>query len=496
MRTIVILMDSLNRRCLPVYGGDWAHTPNMERLAARSCVFDNHFVGSAPCMPARHDLITGRLDFLERNWAPVQPFDCTLPQVLQRHGVFSHMTTDHYHYFHLGGENYFPLFSSWEFIRGQEHDTMVSNLGAPIQKSHIGNYDEQYERNRTAFRTEADYPSPKTLCHAADWVEAHHGDDQWLLFVDSFDPHEPFDFPDEIPFEDDYQDPLFYWPYYDKTDSVPAEAIAHARRRYAQVVEMSDRWLGRLLDVLDAHEMWDDTAVVLTTDHGYMFGEKNVIGKNFMPCYHEIYQIPMMFHLPQGPMGTRCGALTQNIDLFPTVLELYGIPESDCRYPLHGHSLLPLLRGERESVRDSVIYGMFGRHVNLCDGRYTYFRAAARADNQPLYVYTAMPSTIGHYWDHEHLSDVSKITAGPFLSYTDYPVFRIPNTIVSMQDFSHAFDRRYEAVEKSMLFDLETDPLQEYPLQDTALEEMLCDKLRAAMRAHDSPPEQFVRLGL
>lgn len=142
MRTIVILMDSLNRRCLPVYGGDWARTPNMERLAAQSCTFDNHFVGSAPCMPARHDLLTGRLDFLERNWAPVQPFDCTLPQVLQRHGVFSHMTTDHYHYFHLGGENYFPLFSSWEFIRGQEHDTMVSNLGAPIRKPHIGNYDE------------------------------------------------------------------------------------------------------------------------------------------------------------------------------------------------------------------------------------------------------------------------------------------------------------------------------------------------------------------
>ena len=140
--------------------------------------------------------------------------------------------------------------------------------------------------------------------------------------------------------------------------------------------------------------------------------------------------------------------------------------------------------------------GMFGRHVNLCDGRYTYFRAAVRADNQPLYVYTAMPSTIGHYWDHEHLSDVSKITAGPFLSYTDYPVFRIPNTIVSMQDFSHAFDRRYEAVEHSMLFDLETDPLQEHPLRDAALEATLCNKLRIAMRAHDSPPEQFIRLGL
>lgn len=73
MKTIVILMDSLNRRFLPAYGNTWVRTPNIDRLAARSCVFDNHFVGSAPCMPARHDLLTGRIDFLERNWAPVQP---------------------------------------------------------------------------------------------------------------------------------------------------------------------------------------------------------------------------------------------------------------------------------------------------------------------------------------------------------------------------------------------------------------------------------------
>ena len=81
MKTIVVLMDSLNRHFLPAYGNDWVKTPNIDRLAARSCVFDQHFVGSAPCMPARHDIFTGRLDFLERGWAPMQPFDCTLPYV-------------------------------------------------------------------------------------------------------------------------------------------------------------------------------------------------------------------------------------------------------------------------------------------------------------------------------------------------------------------------------------------------------------------------------
>ena len=498
MKTIVILMDSLSRRFLPCYGNDWVQTPNIDRLAARSCAFDRHFVGSAPCMPARHDLLTGRLEFLERNWAPIQPFDCTLPTMLRKHGVFSHMCTDHYHYFHLGGENYYDIFSSWDFIRGQEHDTMVSDLGPFPTEEHYGNYARQYARNRAAMPTEADYPSPKTLAHAADWVEAHHAHDDWMLFVDSFDPHEPFDLPDEAPnlYADDCGDKLFYWPPYDRADCVPAEALAHARKRYAGVISMSDRWLGRLLDVLDEHNMWEDTMVVLTTDHGFMLGEKDLMGKNYMPAYNEVYHIPLLIHLPgmQGP--TRSQAITQNIDLFPTILSWHGIDPGSCPDPLHGVDLLPILRGQTDKAHDAVIYGMFGRQVNLYDGRYTYFRAAVRADNQPLSVYTAMPSTINHYWDRDHLTDVDRMEAGRFLKWTNYPVFKIPNTITKLSDFSHSFDVRYDIVSQNLLFDLETDPLQEHPLDDPALEARLCATLREVMQACDSPDEQFIRLGL
>ena len=82
MKTIVVLMDSLNRHFLPAYGNDWVETPNIDRLAARSCVFDRHFVGSAPCMPARHDIFTGRLDFGARMganaavWLAHYPMSC------------------------------------------------------------------------------------------------------------------------------------------------------------------------------------------------------------------------------------------------------------------------------------------------------------------------------------------------------------------------------------------------------------------------------------
>ncbi len=498
MKTIVFLMDSLNRRYLPAYGNTWVRTPNMDRLARRSCVFDSHFVGSAPCMPARHDLLTGRLDFLERNWSPIQPFDCTLPYVLSRSGVFSHMVTDHYHYFHLGGENYHAHFGSWDFIRGQENDVWASDFGKLAERPHYGQDKGQYRLNRERFSGEEDYPSPKTLRHAAQWLEEHHGDDGWFLLVDSFDPHEPFDFPDSAAAEypDEYRDALFYWPAYASSDQAAREAVEHARRRYATLITMSDRWLGKALDVLDRYGMWEDTMVVLTTDHGYMLGEHGFMAKNYMPCYNEVYQIPLMVSLPGMTGPSRCGALTQNIDLMPTILDFHGIGLEDCWHPLHGKSLLPLIRGERSALRDAVIYGMYGRQVNLCDGRYTYFCAPAREDNQPLNLYTAMPSTICHYWDRDHLSDVSKIEAGPFLSYTDYPVFKIPNTITRLADDTHNFARRYAVAGENLLFDLERDPGQERPLKDAALEEAMRKKLAAAMRLHDSPPEQFLRLGL
>ncbi|HUV06106.1 MAG TPA: sulfatase-like hydrolase/transferase, partial [Spirochaetia bacterium] len=122
MKAILILADSLNRRFLPVYGNNWVKAPNIGRLARKSVVFDNHWAGSMPCMPARRDMLTGRLNFLEREWGGVEPFDVPFVRLLRQAGVYTRMETDHYHYFHVGGENYHTLFNSWRFHRGQEWD--------------------------------------------------------------------------------------------------------------------------------------------------------------------------------------------------------------------------------------------------------------------------------------------------------------------------------------------------------------------------------------
>ena len=122
MKAVFVVFDSLNRHMLGAYGGKRIPTPNFDRLAARSLTFDRHYVGSLPCMPARRDMLTGRLSFLHRSWGPMEPFDNAMPQLLHDKGVYSHLITDHFHYWEDGGATYHNRYSTFDFVRGQESD--------------------------------------------------------------------------------------------------------------------------------------------------------------------------------------------------------------------------------------------------------------------------------------------------------------------------------------------------------------------------------------
>src|SRR2546421_12451019 len=132
MKCLFVVLDTLRRDYLAPYGSTWVQTPQIARLAQRSVVCDSHWVGSLPCMPARRELMTGRHNFLERGWGPLEPFDDVLPNQLRQaqpnpsgarsgKGV-SHLITDHYHYFYLGREGHNNSFDTWQFERGQENE--------------------------------------------------------------------------------------------------------------------------------------------------------------------------------------------------------------------------------------------------------------------------------------------------------------------------------------------------------------------------------------
>jgi arylsulfatase A-like enzyme len=325
MRCVMILLDSLNRRHLKAYNPQSrAITPNINQFASESIRFDNHFIGSAPCMPARRDIWTGRLSFLERGWGPIEPFDVTLPQTIRKENVLTHIVTDHNHYFEIGGENYPYLFDTWQFERGQEYDAWISHTDKPqVDPESYGKKSSQYLSNRSTFHDDSMYPTPKTFRSACEWADMNAESDNFFLMVECFDPHEPFDAPIEFheEYDKEFQGREFNWSSYAPVTE-PPEALERLNNCYMATLTMTDKWFGYFLHTLRKNKLYDDTLIILTADHGHLLGEHGFTGKNFMHAYNELAHIPLFIKLPDG---SRAGEneifLTQNIDIMPTLLD-------------------------------------------------------------------------------------------------------------------------------------------------------------------------------
>ena len=363
-RAIVILLDSLNRHLLGAYGGAEFTTPNLDRLARRALRFTRHYAGSLPCMPARHDLLCGALDFLWKPWGSVEIWERPLTVYLRRAGVVTQLVTDHPHLFETGGENYHTDFTAWDYQRGHESDPWRTRpdpswIGAPsFSRGHT-----PYDNSRGYFRSEADFPGPRTMAAAARWLDedaAAH--ERFLLFIDEFDPHEPFDTPEPYAslYDPGWRAPHLIWPPYLRgalANGVlsPAEA-RQVRACYGAKLTMIDTWLGRVLDVVDRRGLWDTTAVVLCTDHGHYLGEKDIWGKPPVPVFEPLGHIPLLVAWP-GAAPRTVDALTTSVDIAATIADLFGIA---FEHRTHGRSLLPIIRGESAAVREWLLVGSVG----------------------------------------------------------------------------------------------------------------------------------------
>ena len=490
MKTIVILTDSLNRHYLSTYapsGESWVQTPNLDRLAQRSVTFDNHWLGSAPCMPARRDMLTGRMHFLERGWGGIEPFDRPLTHRLRDADVYCHQETDHYHYFHGGGENYYLAFDSWQFHRGQENDIYGSRVTPPEEPEHLGKWTAQHEKNLQSFKSEVDYPTPATFQGAIDWLQANEGEDDYLLWVECFDPHEPFVCPQKYLdlYDDDWQGPRYDWSGYEHVDAENGDdpkAIAHLRKQYAATVTMMDAWLGKLLDKLESQGIFEETLIIFTTDHGHFLGERGLTGKNKWHCWNELAHIPLIVHLPgDAHAGERRKQLTQNVDVLPTVMDYFGVERPA---NLHGESWRPALEDDAPLSRRAALYGWHGQTVNVTDGRYTYLRAPASADNQPLYHYFLMPGGYSMR-NPTPLSFFEEATLDHFLPWMEYPVIRARVESPTSDEWK-----------ETLLFNIEEDYGQTHNLAGQEAETRYEGLMVETMQKLDAPAEQYERLGL
>ena len=488
MRTLFLILDTTRVDFLGCYGNRWVQTPNLDRLANTGFTFDNHWVGSLPCMPARREFMTGRHNFLDRGWGPIEPFNDTLPVELRKRGVFSYLATDHYHYFELGGENYHTGFNSWDFHRGQECDPWVSLVDAPAMPEHLGQFQPRNVANRTRQLEEEDFSGPRTVKSSMRWLEDNHKSDNWLLQVELFDPHEPFYCPKKYLdlYGDTWDGPSFDWPAYEIMKESP-EAVEHVRKCYAALLTMSDHWCGRLFQKLEELGLWDDTLVVFTTDHGTILGEREYWMKTHMPVYPEIGKIPLVVKPPKMQKCTRISMLTQSTDIMPTLLDYF-----DCPLPPHvtALSLRPLIENTAATWREDIIFGYFGMAVNITDGRHLYMRNPVREDGDPLHVYTAMPIQWLNHWFPRSLYD--KIEMGRYLGHTyNIPLYKIPQQgkAPRARPCCPSFTGNHE------LYTLPCTP-ESAPLHDPKLEAHFARRIITHLKRSGAPEEHLIRLGL
>lgn len=454
-------------------------------------------------MPARRELLSGRKEFLWRPWGSLEVFDPRLTAEVRKSGYHTHIVTDHYHYWEEEANGYIQSYDSTEMIRGYEVDNWqvqdrneklpnwVMNVAKFRAPEHIG----QYYANTKHFVDERDFFSAKVFTGACDWLDKHARNGKFFLHVETFDVHEPFHVPE--PYESMYaegatKNEFNIWPPYQVYDDLEAfmnqtspEELAFLKAQYMGKVTMMDKWFGTLLDKIEQLDLWDDTMVIFTTDHGHDLGERRVFGKQH-PHFDSHANIPLLVWHPDNPgNGKRLPGLTQTVDLFATIIGAAGVEITpDNR---HSRSLLPMIVSDAESPRNAVLYGTFGQGVCVTDGEWTILKSPVA--ERPLFLYSTSitrPLIVDNPVDGRLSKPPNEpIDQGYFDETIGLPMWKIP---------IHIDPRTYE----NFLYNRVVDPEQRKNLWnlDSEQRDRMLRLVRTLLDEEGYPAEQLERLGL
>jgi arylsulfatase A-like enzyme len=365
MNVIWIVADTFRQDHLGAYGKMDIRTPSLDALAARSVRYDRHHAAGFPTMPTRADHATGRWTMSFMGWEPLPDGATTLAQLLSESGAHTAAMIDTPFYVR-GGMNYDRGYQTFSMYTGQE-GSATRLIGAGHHESRDA---------RAAWRFESDRNVAQTMTRAMRWLQLHHKE-EFFLYVDTWDPHEPWDAPDY------YTEA--YWPGYDGEVIQPVyghlqdapgyteELVRKAHATYCGEVTMVDTWVGYLLRQVENMGLMENTAVIFTSDHGFYFGEHGgLFGKltfmkgpdgslyqhgdpdarwDFSPLYQELTLLPLLVYVPGAGPGSY-GGLTSAIDLMPTVLDIMGRGIPDW---VQGRSLLKSVRDRSTPGREYAI---------------------------------------------------------------------------------------------------------------------------------------------
>lgn len=401
MNVVVLMADTWQFNYMGCYGNSWIQTPNIDRLAAESAVFENAYAEGCPTVPTRRALMTGRYTLPYGGWAPLAPTDYTITDVLWKEPIRTALISDTSP-MRLPRFGYSRGFDYVQFFRGQEFDRFFSRDPCRIDPDRFhkpayfrqpGREKEELPASRYArqelqdylpqrqhWRGEQDQMAAQVCRSAIDYLRKRDKFRPFFLWIDSFDPHEPWDPPSvwdpdlTCPYDPDYNGKQIINPVPTYAEAYLTETEEHhIRMLYAEKITMVDRWLGKVINTLQEEELYDDTLLVFLSDHGQPLG-RGIHGHGIMrKCrpwpYEELVHIPLIIRLP-GAAPRRVPGFVQTVDVAPTIMEYLGIKNPPGS--MQGKSLLPMVRGEKESIRDFAVAGYYNFSWSIITESFSY----------------------------------------------------------------------------------------------------------------------------
>ena len=471
MNVIVIMADSWRFDYLGCYGNNWIQTPNIDKLAEDGMLFENAYAEGCPTIPTRRALFTGRYTLPYSGWRKLTPEDVTLTDLMWNNRIQTAMVTD-CPMMHMPGYGYARGFNYVDFIRGHQWDSYYQPLSHNLEMDRFHrpvmgkNADGQikeigpsilsrteladYLPLRATWKSDEDQMVAMTVKAGIDYLDKVDKSVPFFLWLDSFDPHEPWDPPSiwdpdlTCPYDPDYSGIELINPVGTVTDGYVNEAEArHIRMLYAEKITMVDKWLGKFIDRLKDMDLYDNSLIVFLSDHGEPLGDgehgHGIIRKCRPWPYDELSHIPLIIKHPEGMSG-RISAFVETVDVAATIMDFvrenttplanvvsFANPHG-AGISMQGKSLLPLMRGKVDTVKEFAITGYFNMSWSIVSEDWTYV----------------------HWLNNKDADDISKKAA----------IVGLANMIEDGEIWTCAPGSSAETPLKDELYDRRTDPYQ------------------------------------
>ncbi len=398
---LFIAVDDLNDWIGSLGGHPQAQTPNLDRLAKRSVLFTNTHCAAPACNPSRAALMTGvpphksGVYINPQPWRKSLPDAVTIPQHFMKHGYWAAGAGKIYH-------GRYPDPASWnEYYPSKTQPR--HNDPVPAKKNINGLGRSHFDWGIVDV-DDAEMSDAKTATWICEQLDRSH-DKPFFLACGIFRPHLPW-----------YVPPKYFKPYpldtiqlpvvkQDDLNDVPAAGKKMAKpsgdhaavvkgdqwkkavQGYLASIAFADAQIGRVLDALDKSEHKDNTIIVLWTDHGWHLGEKQHWRK--FALWERATKTPLMIAVPKGisktlpdgaPANTKCHSATSLLDIYPTLVDLCGLPQRD---DIAGRSLVSQLK-QPDNVWSGAVLTTHGKGNHAIRGaRWRYIRY--KDDGEELY---------------------------------------------------------------------------------------------------------------